>query len=234
MKYVQIDANRRFRYRRRIPNELKKFFGKSEFVKVLGITEKEALQVYGNVHGECEHLLAIGKGGVTNSSDITTNERLQVLLKQWNADPFSSGRIDEEQSWREEAAYNILNSYHEDKDTGRLIGVSLEDSTMVSALLNGISKEKPEPTLTDAFKFYLKEHSVEDAYKQKKQHQRFRRVELWLLKILQEDKRLSLIGRTDARKWRDARKESGVSVSSIKRELNDIKAVFNCARSELS
>jgi len=104
---------------------------------------------------------------------------------------------------------------------------------LVGALLSGVSKEKPEPTITDAFKFYLTEHPMESDFKRKKQKQRLQRVEHWLLKTIKEDKSLSKVNRSDARQLRDARIKSGVSVGTIKREFNDIRAVFNFARSEL-
>lgn len=233
MKHVQIDNNGRYRYRRRVPESLKKLVGKGEFVKVLGQSENEALGNYGTIHRHCEHLIALSKDGVVDPSPMVQKARLEALLRNWGADPYSSGLNDNELIWRDVHANQILDKYKQDPDTGRPIGVSKEDDALVGALLSGVSNERPEPTITDAFKFYLTEHPMENDFKRKKQEQRFGRAERWLLKTVKEDKPLSKVNRGDARGLRDARLKSGVSVGTVKRGFNDIRAVFNFARSEL-
>ncbi len=233
MKHVQIDQNGNYRYRRRVPEYAKAFVGKREFVKVIGKTENDALSHYGQTHRHCNQLFALAREGVIDSSPQVQQERLEVLLRNMGADPHSSGLNDNEQIWRDVHADRILNKYKRNLETGRYIDVSKEDEASVGALLSGVSKEKPEPTITDAFKFYLKEHPMGDDFKRKKQEQRLGRVERWLLKTVREDKPLSKVNKSDARELRDARRESGVSVGTIKREFNDIRAVFNFARSEL-
>lgn len=233
MKHIIIDQNGRYRYRRRVPKSAVAFVGKSEFVKVLGKTESEALSNYGEVHRHCTHLFALAKDGVNAPSPLDQQERLIALLSKWDADPFSSGRSDDEIEWRNIHADNILGKYPQSKTTGQPIGVSNEDSILVGALLSGVNSEKPEVTITDAFTFYLKENALDNPFKLQKQLARFRRVESWLLKVIREDRALSGITKEDARKLRDARLASGVSISTVRREFNDIKAVFNCAISEL-
>jgi len=83
MKHVQIDQNGYYRYRRRVPEAAKAFVGKTEFVKVLGKTESEALSHYGDVHRHCDHLFALAKDGVVAASPAVHQERLEVLLTKW-------------------------------------------------------------------------------------------------------------------------------------------------------
>jgi len=47
LKHVKIDANGRYRYRRRAPQVLQATLGITEFIKVLGKTEREAISAYG-------------------------------------------------------------------------------------------------------------------------------------------------------------------------------------------
>ena len=64
MKHVQIDQNGYYRYRRRVPEAAKAFVGKTEFVKVLGKTESEALSHYGDVHRHCDPLAVLRAASV--------------------------------------------------------------------------------------------------------------------------------------------------------------------------
>ena len=88
MKHVQIDQNGYYRYRRRVPKYAKAFVGKTEFVKVIGKTENEALSNYGDVQRHCDHLFALAKDGAIAASPQVQQEHLEVLLKHWGADPY--------------------------------------------------------------------------------------------------------------------------------------------------
>ena len=46
LKHVKIDSNGRYRYRRRVPQALQKTLGITEFIKVLGQTQREAIAAY--------------------------------------------------------------------------------------------------------------------------------------------------------------------------------------------
>ncbi|MGJ8590168.1 MAG: hypothetical protein ACSHXW_18845, partial [Yoonia sp.] len=58
MKYLKFDPRGQYRYRRRVPKELAKVLGKSEFVKVLGHDEEEALKEYLKYHRFVERLIS--------------------------------------------------------------------------------------------------------------------------------------------------------------------------------
>src|SRR5262245_4727001 len=63
LKYVQERRGRQtnsisFRYRRKVPEELRAVLGKSELVIPLGKTMGEVLRKYGEVHKEAERVLA--------------------------------------------------------------------------------------------------------------------------------------------------------------------------------
>lgn len=103
-----------------------------------------------------------------------------ALLQEWGADPFSGGRDENERTWREVEAERHVGPYQDDL-TGEYYGVPKNNDDLASALLTMVSEDRPEPTITDAFKFYLKENLKGTAEKQKKDTQRLRRAERDLL-----------------------------------------------------
>lgn len=154
------------------------------------------------------------------------------MLQSWNADPHSPGRDDNERTWREVKADELLDRY-QDPDTGEYEGVPDDVAATASALLSGVPQTAPEPTLTDAFKFYLQENAKTLPEQRKKQVQRFARAERHLIAAVGADKATSKLTREDARKWRDMRLAGGASPTTIQREKNDLSAVIGLAQSEL-
>ncbi|WP_254656428.1 integrase [Roseovarius sp. 217] len=233
MKHVKVDKrNGHYVYRRRVPESLKASIGKTEFVSTLGRTEQEALVAYGQYHQRIEHILALAKNGVAGLTPSEQAERLRAMLELWGADPTGPGRDDNEQTWRGEAAAKLVDRY-QDPHTGRYEGVPEKEAAIASALLGGVSKEAPEPTIRDAFKFYLAENAKALPGQRKKQEQRLARAELHLIAAVGEDKPVSKLTREDARKWRDMRVAAGKAPATIQREKNDLCAVIAVARSEL-
>lgn len=220
-----------FEYRRRVPRVLEGLVKKREFLKVLGKTQGEAVMHYGREHERIEHMVSLAKHGVTGLSPLEQSTRLAALLESWGADPHSYGRDDNERTWREEAAAGLVDKY-QDPLTGEYVGVPEEDGAIAGVLLTGVSKETPQVTVTDAFAAYLTEHSHKIPEQRKKQKQRFRRSEKNLLFILGGDKPLVEVNRTKARAWRNMRAKQ-VAPSTVRRERNDIGAVFSWAISEL-
>jgi integrase len=187
---------------------------------------------YGPVHRQIEHMLALAKNGVAGLSAAEQRERLIAALTAWNADPFSPGRDEHERTWRAEAAEKLIAPY-EDLQTGTYEGVPDAVDAEASALLAGVSPVAPGPTITDAFKFYLKEKAKPAPGQRKKQEQRYGRAERNLIAAVGSDKAVADITRADARKWRDQRVAAGMSPATVRREKNDIHAVIQTAISEL-
>jgi len=233
VKHVKVDKrNGHYVYRRRVPESLKASIGKTEFVSTLGRTEHEALVAYGRYHQRIEHMLALAKNGVAGLTPSEQAERLRAMLEVWGADPTGPGRDDNEQTWRGEAAAKLVDRY-QNPHTGRYEGVPEAHAAIAAAILGGVSKEAPEPTIRDAFKFYLAENAKALPEQRKKQEQRLARAELHLIAAVGEDKPISKLTREDARKWRDMRMAVGKAASTIQREKNDLCAVIAVARSEL-
>lgn len=236
VKYAKTDTrNGNMIYRRRVPKALEPYFvGQTMLVKALGKGDK-ALAEYSRYHGHIEHLKALAENGVAGLSSNEQRTRLKALLESWGADPHSSG-YDEgdlnEWTWRQEEANKLLDPY-QDRTTGDWQDVPSDTEAKALALLQGIPKAALEPTITDAFKFYLAENAKTIPEQRKKQVQRFRRAEKHLIAAVGSDKILSELTREDVRKWRDMRLGTGVAPDTVRREKNDISAVIGLAQSEL-
>lgn len=232
VKYLRKnDRTGSFEYRRRVPKSLEKLVTKREFLKVLGKTQSEAVMRYGAEHEKIEHLVSLAKFGVTGLSPMEQSKKLAALLESWDADPHSAGRDDNERTWRGEAAAQLVDKY-QDPASGEYVGVPEEDGLLASALLGGVSKETPQVTVTDAFAAYLEENALKIPEQHKKQRQRFARSEKNLIFVLGGDKPLHEVKRSDARRWRDMRLKQ-VAPATVRRERNDIGAVFSWAVSEM-
>ena len=232
VKYLrQNERTGSFEYRRRVPKVLEDMVDVREFLKVLGKTQSEAILHYGREHERIEHLVSLARFGVTGLSRYEQTKRLTALLENRGADPHSRGLDDNERTWREEAAARLVDKY-QDSRSGEYEGVPEHDGLIAGALLAGVSKVTPQVTVTDAFAAYLAENAHKIPEQRKKQLQRFKRSELNLISILGRDKAIKDVTRADARAWRDMR-AARVSSSTVKRERNDIGAVFSWAISEL-
>ncbi len=93
----------------------------------------------------------------------------------------------------------------------------------------GNCKVAAEPTITDAFKFYLKENVNPDPSKRDQQLTNFGRIEREALAVWRVDLPLTKITRQDAKALRDSLL-ARMKPSSAKRQMNNIKAVvaFGC------
>lgn len=233
VKYLkQSNRDGRWLYRRRVPKILQAMVPKSEFVITLGASEQEAISNYGEHHNKIEHLLALAKRGVNALSPAEKRDALILYLRENGLDPFSSGIDENERTGRDEVASRMIAPY-EDTITGEYVDVPAETGALASALYYGVQELAPQPTVTDAFKFYLKEKAKPNEGQRKKQFERFRRVERELIAAMGGDKLVSEVTRADARAWRDRRVNSNVAATTIQREKNDLSAVIGLAISEL-
>ncbi|WP_298905566.1 integrase [uncultured Aliiroseovarius sp.] len=233
VKYIKQDQRTgSYVYRRRVPKILEGMVRKREFITVIGKSLDEAMVRYGQVHQRIEHMINLAKNGVTGLSPSEQAKQLASLLETWGADPRGPGLSPNERTWREEEAGKLVDKY-QDPETGKYVGVPEYEGALASALLSGVEQETHEVTVTDAFKFYLQEKEHKIPEQRKKQRQRFERSEKNLTAVLKGDRNLTDVSRADARAWRDQRVKQGVAPGTIRRELNDIRAVFNLANSEL-
>ena len=86
LRYTQLDRNGCWRYRRRVPDWLRSLLRKTEFVKVLGRTEADALRNFGPDHRHVETILAHGRplGGADTFLDVRRQAMATVREMGWD------------------------------------------------------------------------------------------------------------------------------------------------------
>ena len=239
LKYVR-KTKAGFGYRRDFPVEVRGSLGMATFTKPLGRTEGEAAKHWSAVNAEYERLVAVERrklSGQLSKREIYDLgiERLRALGFQPQPDdtePFAQEALAEDEA-RQVAADEIVSAYPISPDTGHPIDMSKVDEFVVRALANG-APPPPEPTLADAVKLYKTEQISGSELEVKKAGQRVDRVVSRIEAVLGKDPLLTRVTRQDARKVRDHMMSLGtLKPSSVRRELNIVKAVFNHAKSEL-
>ena len=235
LKHILRDTNGSLRYKRRVPKSIQPLFGgKQYFIKVLGRTEAEALVSYGPYHKHIETLIRLAKARGGELTPMQLAEKNRALLTEWGANPGGPGADGNEGLWRDAAAERLLEKYPRDVQTGEYIGISVEDASLAEALFSGVTRQEEEPTLTDAFAFYLKEKGKANPTERSRQENRLHFVQRIALETLRSDMKLSDIKRPEARAIRDALLATGMKPASVQRRLKDLSAVFRFAAIEHS
>lgn len=139
-KHIRVDNNGTHKYRRLVPKALQKTLGKTEFVKVLGRSQAEAMRNDGAYHDHVEKLLQSKTPSSEVESLIQAKSDLEQLFAELQLDAFSFGQTDQERLSRSEEAHRILNKYPIDETTGQPDpeDVTLIDNAHVTALVCGI------------------------------------------------------------------------------------------------
>lgn len=199
----------------------------------MGRSEAEAMRNYPPVHDHVE-LLFKSTGSTSSTAETwVIKSAIEAQFLEAGIDPYSKGRSDDEELSRSEQAETILSKYPTNPETGQPDpeDVSAQDSAMVIALLKGAQSIEAEFTIKQAFAFYLDEKQGPDPFKRKKQVQRICRAERNLLSVTKQDIALKHVTRAHARALRD-RLLKQMSSASVKRNINDVKAVFSLAIEE--
>ncbi|WP_017960179.1 tyrosine-type recombinase/integrase [Rhizobium leguminosarum] len=246
VQYVQKRGISGWRYRRKVPSHLREVLGKTEIVIPLGASEKEAIKNYSRAHAEAERQLAEATSGpkakplpplnpdvglVTPfelAQSAASEIRALKLDRNWTGGGDPDERDPEEIS-REVIAETIMSKYPVDAN-GYPIGVSAQDAALARILLSGARLPRPNPTLRDAERLYLKE-KVKGRPNEKKKELETKRAIAFISDTLERDPELISISRQDAREIRDAMLDR-VKPTSAERYMNTINAVINHAIKE--
>lgn len=247
LPYVQSRKNH-FRYRRKVPAELRDALGKTEIIIPLGRTEAEVIKRWPKAHAEAERRLTTAtKPRTRGTADDATELELfreadkQVrkwgLARDWNVeelDPEDDDFFDDDELIsRFKRAKAISDKYPRD-DRGLPVGISAKDAALLHVLGLGAAATPPEATLEDARKFYLKE-KVEGTPDEIAKTQRIDRVVGHIRTALGgRDPVLARLTRADAREVRDHMlNDAGIKPATVHRYLNDVRAIINHAIEEL-
>jgi len=231
LKYVKLEANGRYKYYRRYPTNLVRKWGKEYFVRVLGRTEAEAIANFPAKHEEFNRLKALYERQSFHDSPRDIEEWVRIAFSENKLDIGSSGRTEDERTARDAEVDRVESKYAPYADSHPRQLMSLRDRVYVDALRGGWDSVEMPCTVNTAFDLYLKEKRKPDAYSRKKQEQRFDRVRRHLFDVIKSDQPLGAVRKRHAREVRDKLSE-GRSPSSVRRMINDLKAVFNFAIQE--
>jgi len=229
-----------FGYRRDFPPDVRSGIGAVTFTKSLGKTESEAAKQWPSVNAEYERLVAIEKrklSGQMSKHEIYQLgiERLRAMGFEPNPDDLQHTSDEEchEDEARRVAADEIIAAYPISTETGHPLQMDKVDEFVVRALAGGAPRP-PEPTLADAVKLYKSEQISGSDLEIRKTSQRVDRVVTRIENALGRDPLITRVSRHDARKVRDHMLSLGtLKPSSVRRELNIVKAIFNHAKNEL-
>lgn len=240
--YTQQLPSGAWRYRRPVPNKLRPIIEKKNLVKALGDTYAAALKSYPQVHSEFERVIRKAEqilAAEADPHDLPLLTKLELYLqgtakiRQMGFDPYDAtvdpGDPDSvaEDAARTSVADVILEDYPKDPATGDPVGVTKLDQFVVRALYGG-APSAPEPTLEDAKKLYVAEKITGTEFEIKKKTQRLERVVGHIEAALSRPPTIPRFTRSDAKLVRDHMLSLGtLKPSSVKRELNVVKAMFN-------
>ncbi|MDF1601462.1 tyrosine-type recombinase/integrase [Mesorhizobium sp. YIM 152430] len=233
--HLQKRGKNEWRYRRKVPLALRPVVGKLEIVRRLGSSEKEAIKAYPKVHQEVERLFAEAKNPKKAAesapaplSSLEAFQEAQRRLRTLQLDPEWTPGEEDDEEWiaRDVIADQIAKAYAVDEE-GHPVGVSVSDAALLRGLAQGGRQKRPEPTLEDAQKLYLKD-KVRDDRKKKLQ---LDRIVQYIDDAIGKDRKLSSLRREDAKEVRDFMLD-GRSASSVERYLNTVRAMINHAISE--
>lgn len=244
LQYTKQNKSGRWEYRRRVPKAVAKVITKGEFKRVLGDDKREALKAYPQFHAEVEREIAkalatLEQGSAADRGDVTEREAYKVALARVEEMRASKLPAAVREAIIEEIVnrYSVAHDSHDEPENATAV-----DRHTINILRNGADRSKrPEPTLEDAKKLYIKEKlGGGEAVADRRSVNRMNRVIGMVSEALGRDPVLSSITREEAREVRDHMlgrvKSTGekISPASVSRELNTIKAVVNFAIAEMT
>ena len=239
LQYVQEPTGSRgiYRYRRRVPAELKPYVGKGELIASLGQTKPEALKRYPAIHAAFEQALEAASKALARdrrgrpTGDKTRLERYGELMDEIRAlgieNPEASPEDEDEASIRSILADTIAARYPEDPETGHPMIDDPSDVLRVQALM-GAAPAKPAPTLEDAKRVYVAEKLDGTDFEFRKKLRRVERIVEAVNAALDPVPTLDRWTRETAKKVRDHYIAAGLKPASVKRELNTLKGMITC------
>lgn len=239
LKYAKRTKSGGYVYRRRVPQDLLSIIGKREFKPALGKSEAVAVRAYARVHDAVEHQIRHARRALlaergTAADNITPAERFTAA--QGSVSDLLRGVVgltDDEA--REVIAEGIAAKYPLDPETGYAVGITDYDTDRLR-LLTDANAECPKKTVEDAARLYVQERlgGGSDG-ESKKNAQRAERIVGYIQSALGKNRVLEELTREDGRKVRDfmlgVSKVNGAfkRPASVKREINQRKAIFNFA-----
>lgn len=242
LKHVEKTKSGSWQYRRRVPKAVSSVITKREFKQKLGESQKEALAAWAKVHAQVEREISTAQkrlalGQAVDAGNATEREAYAEAQRRM-MDLIAEGAT---RAALENEADAIAARYPQDPETDDPIGPSKVDEYTINLMRLGPKRyPAPEPTLTDAKAFYLKERPGDESPEVVHRFEgTLSRIVLMVQKALGRDPVLSSLTREDARQVRDYMldrvKSTGerISPASVARDMNGLKAMINFAAVEM-
>lgn len=232
VQYLQKRGKAGWRYRRKVPANLRPIIGKREILIPLGATEAGALKAYPKVHAEVERMFAHTAAQKDSTSKVasahmTALERYRfgkrILSKEWGTiaddDPHLVSDIID-------GKYRLYAGINDDGSPGNeRASPSDKDALALHALGQ---RQRPKPTLEDAKRLYLNEKVKQDHKKKLELERVFRMVS----ESVDLARPVDSLKREDAKETRDYMLDGGRTATTVDRYLNVVRAVINHAIKE--
>lgn len=218
LKYVQTTRAGTLHYRRKVPQAHRSAFGSTEWKRLLGNTQREAIAAYPKIHAEYERLLAVAvRGPQQRPSVITALDHHAEAAARLRRIP-DHVTDDDRDVW----ADTIVDAYPRHPEDGTPVGMPEPERLFVNGLRNALGP-RPEPTFEDAKRLYVREKVGAD---ETARLSRADRVAKFVKDGLGRNAPLGSIGREGARDVRDHMlRELGMKPATVRRYLNDIRAI---------
>lgn len=224
LKHIVSTKAGTFHYRRRIPKDAAEVIGRSEFKRLLGQTEREALRNYPKVNAEFERVVEDArKGAARNVADLTPLEVHR--LAQRRATELEAMTVyvgDRELTGADPEGADVI------RDSALSSGVSDPvERQAVNLVANKGRISRPSPTLADAKRLYLQE-KIKGDINETQRKLRLERVMGYLSHAIEADRPLDQLTREDAREVRDHMlRDLDMKPATVRRYMNDIRAVVS-------
>ncbi|MDH4984837.1 integrase [Aminobacter anthyllidis] len=242
LKHVIRTKAGTWHYRRRLPKDVAEAVGKGEFKRLLGATEREAVNNFPKANAEFERLAAEVRSraarvrqGLTSLDVHYEAERRAGELAQGAV--FVGGRSvpagdtgggPDDVSAADLVRDSYLSRFKVDPETGDPVGVDVVEARALNMLANGGAVARPAPTIEDARRLYVRERITGDTNEETKLARISRMMDHLSGGDVGKDRTLESLTREDARNVRDhLLRDLGIRPTTVRRYLNDIRAVIN-------
>ncbi|PBB88011.1 tyrosine-type recombinase/integrase [Mesorhizobium sp. WSM3876] len=241
LKHVYLTKAGTWHYRRRLPRDVTALVGQNEFKRYLGSTEREALRNYPKVNSEFERLVSEARRRRDMPADtLRTPLDVHRLAERRAAELATTtvhvgGRM--LPGSEPEAADLIRDSYlsrFSQDEAGDPVGVPEVEGRALAILASGGNLSRPAPTIEDARKLYMRERVEGDINEAAKTARLNRVLEYMKAAGVGKDRTLVSLTREDARDVRDYLvRDEGMKAATVRRYMNDIRALINLGMTEL-